>query len=126
LIFLPSWQKDFIKLNLGPTLVKNGFDKKKLKLMILDDQLMLAPTWTKLVLSDPEAAKYVSGIAIHWYMNRITPRFFLDVVHKLYPQQFIISSEACEGFLPKGKLLIPFELTRMCCLLKKPYYFYFY
>lgn len=94
--------------------------------MILDDQLMLAPTWTKLVLSDPEAAKYVSGIAIHWYMNRITPRFFLDVVHKLYPQQFIISSEACEGFLPKGKLLIPFELTRMCCLLKKPYYFYFY
>ena len=104
--FLPSWQRDFIKYNLGPTLAKNGFGKDKLKLMILDDQLPLILYWSKVLLSDEDCAKYISGIAIHWYINSITPRVLQDISHKHYPQYFILSTEASEGsfsFLSKGK-----------------------
>ena len=43
----PTQQRDFIALDLGPALQKNGFDD--VKLMILDDARFLLPYWAEQV-----------------------------------------------------------------------------
>ncbi|XP_076356538.1 lysosomal acid glucosylceramidase-like [Tachypleus tridentatus] len=98
--FTPESQRDFIKFHLGPTLEKAGFGPDKLKLMIMDDQRPLLPKWAEKVLQDPVAAKYVSGIGFHWYMNSVAPAKLLDITHKMFPSKFILATEACEGSFP--------------------------
>ncbi|KAL1422246.1 hypothetical protein MTO96_022127 [Rhipicephalus appendiculatus] len=68
--FSPQSERDFIKLDLGPELQKAGYGPNRLKLMILDDNRIVLRYWAKVVLGDPEAAKYISGVALHWYRNR--------------------------------------------------------
>ncbi len=57
--FLPETERDFIKKDLGPALVENGF--KDVKLMMLDDQRLFLTVWANTILSDPDAKKYISG-----------------------------------------------------------------
>uniref|UniRef100_A0A131Z3G7 Glucosylceramidase n=1 Tax=Rhipicephalus appendiculatus TaxID=34631 RepID=A0A131Z3G7_RHIAP len=99
--FTPTTQRDFIKLDLGPALNMAGYGK--LKLMMLDDNRFGIRGWTSVVLSDPEAAKYVHGIAVHWYMDRMVGPRVLDKVHESYPDKFILPSEACTGYTLKGR-----------------------
>lgn len=50
------------------------------------------------VLSDPEAAKYVHGIAVHWYMDFLAPaKATLGETHRLFPNTMLFASEACVG-----------------------------
>lgn len=86
----------FFKLYLGPMMARRGF--QNVKLLMLDDNKGYAPNWVKAMLEDPEASKYISGVAFHWYMNDEYEN--LNFISKLYPDKFIISSEACNGFLP--------------------------
>nr|XP_037268263.1 lysosomal acid glucosylceramidase-like [Rhipicephalus microplus] len=94
--FTPATERDFIKLDLGPALNTAGYGR--LKLMMLDDNRINIGHWTSVVLGDPEAAKYVHGIAVHWYMNRMVGPQVLDKVHESYPDKFILPSEACTGY----------------------------
>ena len=48
----------------GPVLEERGHGA--VKIMVGDDQRIELPEWAETVLSDPEAAKYVSGVAVHW------------------------------------------------------------
>ena len=48
------------------------------------------------VLKDPEARKYISGIAVHWYGDG-APLAALDATHSLYPHFFLQYTEACNG-----------------------------
>merc|ERR1711991_79156 len=64
--FSAEGQRDFIKCALGPAL-KSSNSTRNLDLMILDDQRSHLPGWVDTVLADSEAAKYVSGIGLHWY-----------------------------------------------------------
>ncbi|KAJ8304057.1 hypothetical protein KUTeg_017640, partial [Tegillarca granosa] len=94
----PEQQRDFIAMDLGPALEKNGY--KDIKLMILDDQRILLPYWADKVLSSSEASKYISGIAVHWYLDKISPTDCLDFTHKNHPDKFIFGTEACfDGIL---------------------------
>ena len=68
LTFTPSQQRDFIKTCLGPAL-KASVATRDLKLMMLDDQRAYLPDWVKTILSDPDAAKYISGIGLHWCVH---------------------------------------------------------
>lgn len=53
------------------------------------------------VLSDVHAARYIHGVALHWYFDRlIPPQFTLDVVHRQFPEYYLFSTEACAGFNP--------------------------
>lgn len=99
----PELQRDFIAMDLGPALVANGFGN--VKLMILDDQRIFLPYWPEIVLSDPEAAKYVSGIAVHWYTDLLIPTTALDLTYtKFGKDYFILNTEACEqDLLNKSK-----------------------
>lgn len=59
--FTPYTQRDFIKLDLGPTLNASGYGPEQLKVIIMDDQRIWLPFWSQIVLGDPDAAKYVAG-----------------------------------------------------------------
>lgn len=50
------------------------------------------------VLADPEAAKYIHGIAIHWYLDFLAPaKATLGETHRLFPNTMLFASEACVG-----------------------------
>ena len=59
--FTAELERDFIKKDLGPALTNSGF--KDVKLMVLDDQRLFASHWAQVILGDPDAKKYVSGLS---------------------------------------------------------------
>ena len=98
----PEQQRDFIKLNLGPTLAKAGLGPDKLKVMIHDNSRGNIMDFSRVVLEDKEAAKYASGIAFHWYGNRSAASELLDVVAKEFSDHFLLSTEACNSGTNSG------------------------
>ncbi|XP_048476283.1 lysosomal acid glucosylceramidase [Rhincodon typus] len=97
--FTAEMQRDFIVLDLGPALRNSSH--KDMQLMILDDQRLLLPYWAKVVLSDVHVAEYVHGIAVHWYLDLLTPADkTLGTTHDLFPEYYLFSTEACTGYLP--------------------------
>ncbi|XP_067831900.1 lysosomal acid glucosylceramidase isoform X2 [Heptranchias perlo] len=97
--FTAEMQRDFIVLNLGPALQNSAH--KNVQLMILDDQRILLPYWAKVVLDDVHTAQYVDGIAVHWYVDQLTPADkTLGTTHHLYPEYYLFATEACTGYLP--------------------------
>jgi hypothetical protein len=52
-----------------------------------------------------DAAKYVSGIAVHWYEDFVTPALALSSTHQKFPDKFILATEACAGSFPSCKIL---------------------
>ncbi|CAL1536498.1 unnamed protein product [Lymnaea stagnalis] len=96
--FTPELQRDFIKLDLGPALHDAGYGN--IKLMMLDDIRLFVITWVKTILSDSDASKYISGVAVHWYVDAALPSSILTDAHNAYPEKFLLSTEACEGSMP--------------------------
>ncbi|MCI4374640.1 hypothetical protein PGIGA_G00008390 [Pangasianodon gigas] len=95
--FTPELQRDWIAMDLGPALHSSPYAKTRL--MILDDQRLLLPHWAKVVLSDIHAARYVHGIGVHWYLDKLVPaKVTLTTTHDLYPEYFILGTEACPGW----------------------------
>lgn len=45
------------------------------------------------MLQDPEAAKYFSGLGVHWYGGLNTDK--LEATHALAPSKYILATEAC-------------------------------
>jgi len=100
--FTAEEQRDFIKFHLGPALTAfNSFNfSSSINLMILDDNRVRAWKWVNTVLSDPEAANYVNGTAIHWYWNSISSPLVTTDLHNVFPSKFILATEACDGWMP--------------------------
>ncbi|XP_064471549.1 lysosomal acid glucosylceramidase-like [Ornithodoros turicata] len=93
----PGLERDFLKYDLGPALASAGYGTDRLHVLILDDQRVFLPYWANMVLRDEEAARYVTGIAFHWYWNHIRGPTVLDETHYQHPGKFLLSTEACEG-----------------------------
>ncbi|XP_044122426.1 lysosomal acid glucosylceramidase isoform X2 [Neovison vison] len=94
--FTPEHQRDFIARDLGPALANSTH--RDTRLLILDDQRLLLPHWAQVVLADPEAAKYVHGVAVHWYLDFLAPaKATLGETHRLFPDIMLFASEACVG-----------------------------
>ncbi|XP_006895862.1 PREDICTED: glucosylceramidase isoform X2 [Elephantulus edwardii] len=94
--FTPQHQRDFIAYDLGPALANSSHSD--VRLLMLDDQRLLLPHWAQVVLENPEAAKYVHGIAVHWYLDYLAPaKATLGETHRLFPDMMLFSSEACVG-----------------------------
>lgn len=100
--FNASLERDFIKMDLGPELHKHGYTKDKLKLMTYDDQLTNFYAFNKVILSDKEAAKYVSGIAFHWYQTTAQNRININELFKVFKGYFALATEACEEWHGKA------------------------
>ncbi|EPB74230.1 O-Glycosyl hydrolase family 30 [Ancylostoma ceylanicum] len=101
-----AMERDFLKGQLGPALMSSPYSKD-LKVMINDDQRYNLPEWADTILSDAEAAKYVSGIAIHWYEDQEVPPSVMTTTHQRHPDYFMLGTEACNGYLPlQGKPIL--------------------
>jgi glucosylceramidase len=107
--FTAESQNDFVKNYLGPKLQTshNG----DVKLLVYDQNRDHLEHWADVILSDAETAKYVDGIAVHWYSS--TFKVYEDVlnkVHNRFPGVAIINAEATIDDLGKkapGGILDP-------------------
>ncbi|XP_039558174.1 lysosomal acid glucosylceramidase-like isoform X10 [Passer montanus] len=94
--FTAAQQRDFIARDLGPALARSPH---RTRLLMLDDQRIHLPHWAKVVLGNATAARYVAGLAVHWYLDAIVPPgCSLEATHKLFPDHFLLYTEACTGF----------------------------
>lgn len=50
-------------------------------------------------MSDEQCAKYIDGIAVHWYLDFIVPVKVLNEVHKNFGDKIIMNTEASQGLL---------------------------
>ncbi|OMF57020.1 hypothetical protein BK139_13870 [Paenibacillus sp. FSL R5-0490] len=82
---------DFIKNHLGPSLEKLGFGD--VKIIIWDHNRNVIFERSQAVLSDPEAAKYVWGTGVHWYVSEEFEN--LSKVHDAFPDKHLIFTEGC-------------------------------
>ena len=124
-------EREFVKQNLGPTLAKAGYGMDKVKLMIYDENLYPGSgnKFLEDILRDKDAAKYVSGIAYHWYANKAMKGFpdgFLTEIHKNYSKVFTLNTEACHldgtdlGQWDAGEKYA-YDIIRVSCVLKNSY-----
>lgn len=99
-IYTAEDERDFIKNFLGPTLVKQKLGDKKL--IAWDHNRDLLYQRASVLLSDPQAAKYIWGIGFHWYETWTgSPMLFknLALVSETFKDKNLIFTEGCkEGF----------------------------
>ncbi|NXL05257.1 GLCM Glucosylceramidase, partial [Mesembrinibis cayennensis] len=96
-VFSAAQQRDFIVRDLGPALARSPHHTR---LIVLDDHRIYLPRWAKVVLGNATAARYVAGVGVHWYLDGIVPASCsLEATHKLFPDHFLLYTEACSGFL---------------------------
>lgn len=90
--FSPDSQNEFIKNHLGPKLHESG--NGNIRLLIYDQNRDGMEEWADAIFGDAETAKYVHGMAVHWYES--TFKVYednLDRVHDKYPEFSIIHTE---------------------------------
>nr|AYV89265.1 glucosylceramidase 4 [Tetranychus evansi] len=98
--FSSYMMRDFIKKDLGPALKAAGYGLDKLELLLYDHNTDEVYSFARGVLSDKDAASYVSGVAYHWYAGPYKYVYDnLNKVHDAFPQYFLLSTEACEGWI---------------------------
>ncbi|XP_069690962.1 lysosomal acid glucosylceramidase-like isoform X2 [Periplaneta americana] len=93
--WLPKEEQIFVSQYLGPTLERKGF--RDIKIMLNDDQRFNIPEYATKLLSDKQTNHYVSGIAVHFYFDSFpnSPTDILTEFHELFPDKFILYTEAC-------------------------------
>ena len=104
-MYTTAEERDFIKYFLGPTLQKAGMGDKKL--MFWDHNRDLIYERVSGVLSDPEAAKYIWGIAFHWYETWTKSNMMFNnirFVHEAYPDKNLVFTEGCPENFDKDKI----------------------
>jgi glucosylceramidase len=99
-IYTAAQERDFVKNALGPAFERAGLQDKKI--MIWDHNRGMMYQQAQGVLDDPAAAKYVWGVAFHWYAGD----HFDNVrrVTEAYPQTHVMLTEAC---------LYPFDFKKL-------------
>jgi glucosylceramidase len=95
-IYTAEEERDFLKNNLGPTLVKEGLGDKNI--IVWDHNRDLLFQRASIILNDPEAAKYVWGTGFHWYEDWKDDIPMFDAVKRVketYPDKNLIFTEGC-------------------------------
>ncbi|XP_033218105.1 lysosomal acid glucosylceramidase-like [Belonocnema kinseyi] len=91
--WIPNELANWIAYHLGPTLASSNCNETRI--LILDDQRANVPWFVDQTFGNHNAKKYVSGIAVHYYMDIFVSPNVLDQAHEKYPDKFILMSEAC-------------------------------
>ena len=87
-IYTAEEERDFVKNHLGEKMKKIGT-----KIMFWDHNKERVIERARAMMDDPESAKYIDAIAVHWYTGDHFSQ--LEMFHKLYPEADIIFSEGC-------------------------------
>lgn len=90
-IFTAEEERDFVKDYLGPTLEREGLGH--IKIMIWDHNKERIYERAKVAFEDPEAAKYIWGVAFHWYSGDHFEA--LEAVKRKWPEKPLILTECC-------------------------------
>ncbi|HKI69200.1 MAG TPA: glycoside hydrolase family 30 protein [Verrucomicrobiae bacterium] len=92
-VYTADEERDFVKNDLGPVMAENGLGRKKI--LIWDHNRGMMYQRAEVVLNDPAAAKYVWGVAFHWYVGN----HFDNVkrVHEAFPKTHLLFTEGCNG-----------------------------
>lgn len=98
-IYSAEQQRDFVRDHLGPALHAAGM--ADVKLMVWDHNKDLLYDYASVILSDPEAAKYVWGTGFHWYSGDDFEQ--LQRHHDAFPDKHLLFTEGCmEGGVKLG------------------------
>jgi glucosylceramidase len=101
--FTAEEERDFLKNFLGPVMEKAGMGDKKI--IVWDHNRDFLSQRANVILSDPEAAKYVWGVGFHWYESWSGGENMYDNVRNVYesfPDKNLIFTEGCsERFNPE-------------------------
>ena len=89
--YTPETERDFLKDHLGPRMSR---DHPNVNILIYDHNKDDVVEWAQAILSDPEAAKYAWGTAIHWYSGDQFEN--VNKTHNLFPQKPILATESTE------------------------------
>jgi glucosylceramidase len=92
-VYTAEQERDFVKNYLGPTLASSGLQNEKI--MIWDHNRGMMYQRAKVVLDDPEAAKYVWGVAYHWYVGDHFDN--VKQVQEAFPNFHLLFTEGCNG-----------------------------
>ena len=87
-VYTAEEERDFVKNYLGAKMKKIGVD-----VLFWDHNKERIVDRSKTMLSDKDAAEYISGIAFHWYSGDHFEQ--LEMFHNLYPNKEIVFSEGC-------------------------------
>jgi len=92
--FDPDGEAEFVGKHLGPAISSSDFDH--VKIFGYDQNRPEIYHWAEGILGNEESARYMTGLAIHWYAS--TFKVFeeiLDSVHNMYPDHTILHTEGC-------------------------------
>ncbi|MBJ2175274.1 glycoside hydrolase family 30 protein [Aureibaculum sp. A20] len=95
-IYSAEAERDFLKNYLGPTMETEGLGDKNI--VIWDHNRDLITNRANVILSDPEASKYVWGTGFHWYETWTggDPMFDnLKAVNESFPDKKLLFTEGC-------------------------------
>lgn len=87
-VYTAEEERDFVKNYLGPKMKAAGID-----IYFWDHNKERVVERASVMLSDSEAAKYISGIAFHWYSGDHFEQ--LEIFKKLWGDKALIFSEGC-------------------------------
>lgn len=87
-VYTAEEERDFVKNYLGKKMEKTG-----VKIFFWDHNKERIIDRASVVLGDKESAKYIQGIAFHWYSGDHFEQ--LDMFKKLYPDKELMFSEGC-------------------------------
>jgi len=93
-------ERDFVRDHLGPALLASGLEAKRL--LVWDHNRDAVYHRARVVLSDPQAARYVWGTGFHWYSGDQFEN--LDRLHHAFPDRHLLFTEGCwEGGVMLGR-----------------------
>lgn len=90
-IYTAAEERDFIHQFVGPALRRSGLES--VRLCILDHNRDMMDEWTRTIYSDPIAAGYCWGTAMHWY---VSDDFAAPArAHAAFPSKPTLMTEGC-------------------------------
>jgi glucosylceramidase len=91
-LYTPEQERDFVKRHLGPALERAGL-LDRIKLIGWDHNRDRIEARAAALLGDPESAKYLWGLGVHWYVS--DDHAASSRVHAAYPDKPIVFTEGC-------------------------------
>lgn len=96
-VYTADDEREFVKNYLGPVFKKEELET--VNIMVWDHNKERVYERAKTILDDADAAKYIWGVAFHWYSGDHFEA--LSMVHDKYPEKKLLFSEGCVGFTKK-------------------------
>jgi glucosylceramidase len=91
-IYSAAEERDFVRDHLGPALEQAGLGH--VRIVIWDHNRDEMVERASVVLSDPDAARYVWGTGFHWYVEDHFEH--VQLVHDAWPDKKLLFTEGCQ------------------------------